>query len=36
MNYEKFITDLAGPLLRYPQEMIVKKFAEDDEKSLFT
>ncbi|MGB4181692.1 MAG: KH domain-containing protein [Bacilli bacterium] len=32
MNYEKFIADLAGPLLRYPQEMIVKKFAEDDEK----
>ncbi|HHZ18625.1 MAG TPA: KH domain-containing protein [Acholeplasmataceae bacterium] len=32
LNYEKFIADLAAPLIRYPQEMIVKKFAEDDNK----
>ena len=32
MNYEKFMTDLVGPLIRYPEEMVVKKFADEDNK----
>lgn len=31
MNYEKFLSDLVGPLILHPEEMVVKKFSEEDD-----
>lgn len=33
-NYEKFIKDLVSPLLRFPEDAVVKKFAEDGNKMV--
>lgn len=30
MNYEKFLSDLVGPLISHPEEMAVKTFSEDN------
>jgi predicted RNA-binding protein YlqC (UPF0109 family) len=30
MNYEKFVSDLVGPLILHPEEMVVKIFSEED------
>ncbi|MGD9605391.1 MAG: KH domain-containing protein [Bacilli bacterium] len=29
INYEKFLGDLVGPLISFPEEMVVKTFAEE-------
>lgn len=31
INYEKFLSDLVGPLILHPEEMVVKKFSEEDD-----
>jgi len=30
MNYEKFVSDLVGPLVLYPEDMVVKTFSDED------
>lgn len=30
INYEKFLSDLVGPLILHPEEMVVKTFSEED------
>ncbi|HAQ56587.1 MAG TPA: hypothetical protein DCR44_04210 [Acholeplasmatales bacterium] len=31
VNFEKLISDLVTPLVVHPEDLVVKKFAEDDE-----
>ncbi|MFA5007185.1 MAG: KH domain-containing protein [Candidatus Izemoplasmatales bacterium] len=31
INFEKLISDLVTPLVVHPEDLVVKKFAEDDE-----
>ena len=31
INYEKFLSDLVKPLVAYPDEVMVKVFAEEDD-----
>lgn len=31
INFEKLISDLVAPLVVHPEDLVVKKFAEDDE-----
>jgi hypothetical protein len=31
INYEKFLSDLVAPLITFPNELVVKTFAEDDD-----
>lgn len=30
INYEKFLSDLVGPLILHPEEMVVKTFSDED------
>lgn len=30
INYEKFISDLIGPLISFPEEMVVKTFSDEE------
>lgn len=30
INYEKFISSLIGPLISFPDEMVVKTFSDED------